>query len=97
MLTKSSRLEDDGLMPSKRHEHPVRGDERLLERLAAEKPEFIVEDATESVPLPPVDSEESQVFIAAAERAFVDLNERRTRNGHDESAPAESAQPEVDQ
>lgn len=60
-------------MPSKPHEHPVREDARLLERLAAEKPEFIVEDATESVPLPPVDSQESQLFIGAAEQAFEDL------------------------
>jgi hypothetical protein len=67
-------------MPSKPHEY-VRGNPELLRRLAEEKPEFIIEDATMSASTPPVESIGAQVFIGAAKKALHDLNKDRLHNG----------------
>jgi len=72
-------------MSPKPHEHLVRGDPNLLRRLAKEEPEFIIEDATISAPLPPTASSEAQIFINAAEKALESLNPSQEQNGHNGS------------
>jgi hypothetical protein len=73
-------------MSSKPYEHIVRGDPKLLERLAKEEPEFIIEDATSSGSAPPAASSEAQIFIGAAEEALKELNRSREPTGHNDSS-----------
>jgi hypothetical protein len=81
-------------MPPKPREHLVRGDPSLIRRLAEEKPEFFIEDATSGGSVPPADSDEAQVFINAAEEVLNQLNESVGKNGHN-GDPPEAKPPEA--
>ena len=71
-----SQLEDHEYMPPKDYEF-VRGDPELLQRVSEEEdPEFVIEDATISAPLPQPMSSEAQTFIKAAE-ALRKLNDEK--------------------
>jgi hypothetical protein len=75
-------------MAPKPREHLVSGDANLLRRLAAEEPEFIIEDATSSGSVPPADSSEAKDFISAAEVILKQLSqspEQNGRNGNSET------------
>jgi hypothetical protein len=83
-------------MPSNPDEF-VRGDRRLLERLSHENPEFIVEDATSTAPLPPAASDEAQAFMNLADSAIEQLNlsQEQNGNGNGEDGNTEPSAPDA--
>jgi hypothetical protein len=81
-------------MASKPYEF-VRGDPELLKRVSEqEDPEFVIEDATVSAPLPQPASNEARTFIRAAEGVLQQLDEAQERNGRNgHNGPSEPELP----
>jgi hypothetical protein len=73
-FTESSQLEYDDRMGYKRIEEVIR-DPRLAEQARARNPDFIIDDATNGIDLPPVDSEVAQTFLGAARIAVQQMRQ----------------------